>query len=211
MLDLSGYKKSEIKPYEGKLFIISAPSGAGKTTLTAELMARCGRELSLERVITYTSRLPRSGEVDGVDYFFISEKEFQSRIKAGFFAEWSHVYGAYYGSARHTLEKLKEGVSLIIILDQQGACTLAKEYPSSVPIWIDPPSLESLKERLTVRATEALDHRDYRLKLAHGELLNADFLSMFRYRILNDDINKAADHLCFIIKSELLSPDCKRA
>src|SRR5581483_10666268 len=108
-----------IKP--GVLFIVSAPSGAGKTTLVNAALGSLKSSHAIERVITYTSRMPREGEIPGVDYHFISELEFQSRIKDGFFLEWSGAYGTYYGTPRGLLEDLEKGHHRILIPDRNGA------------------------------------------------------------------------------------------
>ena len=109
---------------KGTLFVISAPSGAGKTTLVREVLDRLRAELGLMRVITHTSKQPRTGEVQGVDYHFLSEEEFKQKIEEEFFIEHSTVYGAYYGVAKALFKKLDEGIHHIAIVDRAGAASL---------------------------------------------------------------------------------------
>src|SRR5437879_4794715 len=105
----------------GKLFVISASSGAGKTTLVTAIITHMGGHVNLERVVTYTTRTPAPGDVPGVDYHFVTPAQFQEKIAAGFFMEWSTAYGHYYGSPRSVLDEVAAGNSRILILDRAGA------------------------------------------------------------------------------------------
>jgi guanylate kinase len=184
----------------GTLFIISAPSGAGKTTLVAALLKK---QPSLVRVVTYTSRSPRKGEVEGSDYYFIPESEFKAKIVQGFFLEWSLAYGAYYGSARSLVEVLDVGVSCIAVVDRTGAQALQALIGSAVLIWIRPPSLKILEDRLRLRGTEAEERILSRLQLAEQELEQEQAHPLFHYTIINDNFDKALGSLVALISQKL--------
>jgi guanylate kinase len=185
----------------GKIFVVSGPSGAGKTSLVSALITSIGSQLNLQRVITYTSRLKRSNEVDAQDYCFVSEEEFKSKIESGFFIEWSQAYGAYYGSPCHDLEKLASGISLIMILDLPGAMHLIQNF-NAISIWIVPPDMQTLKERLLLRGSDDNHKHDFRLKLAHQELSDYEKLSCFDHKIVNRDVQQALDAFQIIIRHE---------
>lgn len=187
----------------GKLFIISAPSGAGKTTLVHALIERYGLHYDLERVITYTSKKPRTTEQHGIDYHFISPEEFELKIEQEFFMEWSGVYEAYYGSPRHVMDQLEQGKSFLLIVDRLGAAKILKVHPAAVPIWIYTRSIDDLRERLVQRNTEAPDHIERRLARAHDEILAEINTPMYRYHVLNQDLEVAVDRIFTIIKREL--------
>ena len=187
----------------GKLFIISAPSGAGKTTLVNALIDRYGRHYGLERVITYTSKKPRISERHGIDYHFVPPEEFEQKIAQGFFMEWSGVYEAYYGSARQLLDHLTLGKSFILIIDRVGAEQILKVYPAAVPIWIYTRSIDDLHERLVHRNTEAADHIERRLVRAKNEILAEISAPIYKYHVLNHDFDTAIYRIFTIIKREL--------
>lgn len=185
----------------GLLFVVSACSGAGKTTLVGKAIAQLAKEHPLERVITYTSRWPRPGEVNGRDYHFISQQEFEEKIQQGFFVEWSNSYGAHYGSACSDLKKLEQGISLIIILDPHGFKTILNALSNEkiIGIWITVPSLEVLKTRLAQRHSETEAQQAHRLALAQKELQDHEVLSLFKHKIINDveedALRKLLDHI----------------
>lgn len=187
---------------KGTLFLISAPSGAGKTTLVTGLIQRLGQEHSLERVVTYTSRAPRRDERDGYDYHFVSEEDFERRAQQGFFIEWSSVYGAYYGSPRNELAKLDRGISLCMILDLQGIKEVMSFFPS-ISIWIAPPTMRDLQKRLAQRGSEGLDDTVFRLNLAQDELTEVADQNIFDYTIVNDDLEVASNELQAIVLREM--------
>ena len=185
----------------GTLFVLSAPSGAGKTTLTQGLLKRVQRDCKFERVVTYTSRQPRVGEVHGKDYYFISELEFKAKIERNDFIEWSQAYGAFYGSPRHELEKLSQGISLLMILDIHGA-TLVMDSHRPVTIWITPPDLNVLRERLYNRGSDHEDAIELRLELARQELAHKA-IKRFSYQLINDNLSVALDKLENIVRNEM--------
>lgn len=183
----------------GSLFIVSAPSGAGKTTLVDALLKKLGPTYGLERVITYTSKKPRASEVNGVHYHFITPKEFEQKIKEGFFIEWSGAYGSYYGSPRAILEGLAKGSSYIMILDRAGARAIAERIPGATLIWIAPPSLYILRQRLELRGQDSLETIERRLKLADQELEDELRNPQFSHHILNENWQNALAQLESIV------------
>lgn len=187
----------------GKLFIISAPSGAGKTTLVNELIERYGRHYDLTRVITYTSKKPRTTERQGLDYHFVSPGEFELKIAQGFFMEWSGAYEAYYGSPRDILDRLAGGKSFMLIIDRVGAEQILKVHPAAVPIWVYTRTIDDLHERLVSRNTEALDHIERRLAQAKSEIFAEISRPRYRYHVLNHDFEIAVNRIYTIIKREL--------
>src|SRR6476620_10453002 len=150
---------------QGKLFVISAPSGAGKTTLVNALLHEVGDSLSLKRVITYTTRSMGLGEEPGVDYHFISVQEFEHKIQQRFFLEWSVVYGTYYGSPASLIAQCKEGSSSILIVDSLGAQTVRAQVPDAIFIWIYTKGIDVLRERLILRGRDSQEKIEKRLLL----------------------------------------------
>lgn len=178
-----------------KLFVISGPSGAGKGTL----VARVRKELpGLGLTVSATTRSPRPGEVDGVNYHFLTVEDFERRVAAGEFVEWANVFGNCYGTLVSEVEsKLAAGTSLILEIDVQGALQVKERFPEAVLIFIKPPSDEILRERLIGRGTETPEVVEVRLATAQRELALAD-----RYDevLINDDLDEATTELVRIIK-----------
>jgi guanylate kinase len=193
------------KKHKGTLFLISASSGAGKTSLVKQVVTCLGEECTLERVVTYTTRVPRSGEVTGVDYHFISQPEFERKIEEGFFLEWSREYGAYYGSPKQELSKIAQGISLFLIVNQEGFRKIFNLAigKKAVGIWIDVPSLDVLEERLIKRGEGGEVDLMFRLALAKKENQNRALLTLFKYKITNEKEQEAVTRLLEIVKSEV--------
>ncbi|MDI3535457.1 MAG: guanylate kinase [Thermosediminibacterales bacterium] len=182
---------------EGLLVVISGPSGAGKGTLCERLLKK---NHSIYKSVSMTTRQPRKGEIDGESYYFITEEEFKNKIKNGEFLEWAKVYGNYYGSPRaKVLEKLRQGMDVLLEIDIQGAIQVKKSFSDGVFIFILPPSFEELSERIKKRATEDEKTIYLRLKSAYEEIKHA---LEYDYIIVNDDIQDAVDKLEAIIKAE---------
>lgn len=187
----------------GKLFLISAPSGAGKTTLVQTLLARYATMYRLERVITYTSKQPRHNEQHGIDYYFISRSDFEEKIKAGFFMEWSSVYEAYYGSPRHVLADLSRGKSCVLIVDRVGVEQILKIEQRAVTIWIYTKTIEDLRNRLVNRCADTQQSIMHRLMCARNEIACEVNMPLYKYHILNDEFDDALENIVTIIKKEL--------
>ena len=165
---------------ESKLFVISGPSGAGKGTLVARVRDRVP---NLGLTVSATTRSPRAGEVDGVNYYFLSEDEFSARIEAGDFIEWAQVHDHRYGTLASEVDRnLSTGQSLILEIDVQGALAVKERFPEAVLIFIEPPSLDVLRE--------------LRLHTAEGEMALRD-----RYDeiIVNDDLERATEELIAVL------------
>lgn len=182
---------------EGLIFIISAPSGAGKTTLLRKVM----EELTgLRFSVSYTTRPPRANEVEGEDYHFISASLFQKMVERNEFLEWAEVLGNRYGTPRKNMHVLKsEGIDLILDIDTQGAKRVVEQIEPTILIYILPPSLESLQERLNKRGLDSPEKIQFRLANAKRDMEEARW---YHYVILNDRIEETVEKLKAIITAE---------
>ncbi|MFA5143197.1 MAG: guanylate kinase [Candidatus Omnitrophota bacterium] len=187
---------------EAKLFVVSAPSGSGKTTLCNKILED---KLALERSVSMTTRPPRPGEEDGVDYHFVSEKYFKQTVKKNGFLECEENFGYLYGTPRAFIEDaLDKGTSVLLSIDVKGAMKVKKEYPGvSVLIFIMPPSIDALERRLHFRRSEDRRAILTRLKLAKKEIA---YKKRYDYTIINDRLDAAHRKLKKIIVSELALP-----
>jgi len=180
-----------------KVFVISGPSGAGKGTLTEKLLERVP---SLTRSVSATTRKPRPGEVNGVDYFFETEEEFKEHLRNDDFLEWAIVHDNYYGTLKSAVnQKLEAGKDVVMVIDVQGATSVKKKMPEAVLIFIEPPSIEELIERLRLRNTETEAELERRIKNAETEMMLA---KTYDYVVINDDVERAAEELVNIVQSE---------
>lgn len=179
----------------GSLFIVSAPSGAGKTSLIEAVLGDLKSTHSIDRVITYTTKEPRSGEVHGKDYYFISKELFEIRIKEGFFLEWSTDYSAYYGTPASISQDLERGMSLVLIIDRKGAQQILAKIPAAVLIWIYTADLGELERRLRGRGTETESQIAHRFERAKVEIELEKVQSLYSCHILNDNFLEAVEHL----------------
>jgi guanylate kinase len=184
---------ADLGSHRGILLVISSPSGAGKTTL-AHLLAQQER---LEFSVSYTTRAPRSGERDGVDYKFITEDEFSRMVERHEFAEWAVVHGARYGTAVHTVNRaLEDGKDYLFDIDWQGGAQIRRQWPEeSVLVFILPPSMAELERRLRRRATDAPEAIDRRLVTATREL---EHFADYDFLVVNDNLETALKELSSI-------------
>ncbi|MBX9831372.1 guanylate kinase [Candidatus Babeliales bacterium] len=187
----------------GKLFVISAPSGGGKTSLTNCVIAKLSSSIPLEKVATYTSRSPRFNEKNGKDYYFVSRTDFMKKIEDGFFLETTEYNGEFYGSPASIITDLKKGKSLILVADWDGAKKILSLIDNPVLIWIVPPSLDALKERIEMRGTEKPEQIEARIKLAKVELMHERVSKIFNYWVFNDNFERATQEIISIIQKEL--------
>lgn len=181
----------------GHLFILSAPSGAGKTTVCEALLAGMS---NLSRAITTTTRPPRPGETDGVDYFFLSKEVFQKKLKAGRFLEHAVIYDNYYGSGRDYIEQeLAAGRDVILVVDVQGAWSIKKTDVTAVYIYLLPPSLEELQARLVGRKSDSPEMIEKRFAIAKKEISR---YTEYDYCIINNDLAVAVADIQAVIRAE---------
>ena len=181
----------------GTLFVVSSPSGGGKGTIIEHVL-ECVENLSYS--VSYTTRAPRSKEVDGREYFFISRETFEEMVAAGEFLEWACVHGNLYGTAKNQiLTETAAGADIILEVDVQGAASVRKLLMDSVSIFILPPSYEVLRERLIARGTDSPEELQVRLRNAPEELRQ---YSAFDYVIINDEVKRAVNQLASIIYAE---------
>ena len=181
-----------------KVFVITGPSGVGKGTLIKRLLAACP---NLELSISATTRDPRTGEEDGVDYHFLSPAEFEGRIAEKDFLEFASYSGNRYGTLRSEVEhRLEEGHSVVLEIEVQGATQVRAAKPDSVQIFIAPPDPAVLRDRLASRGTDSAEAIDKRLETAEIELASQ---GDFDYHVVNDDLDQAAEELAGIVRAEL--------
>lgn len=179
----------------GKLLVISAPSGAGKTTLVKRLLARMP---GLYYSVSLTTRGPRPGESEGVDYHFVSREEFQEKIAAGHLAEWAEVHGNFYGTDATLLRAaMDRGRSVILDIDVKGARQIKERFPDAATLFIAPPSMEELKRRLVRRGTD--DPATIRKRLTNAEWEMAQ-QGEYQRVIVNDDLDAATEELVKAVK-----------
>ena len=173
-----------------KIIIIAAPSGAGKTSIVRHLMQVFERQLGFS--VSCATRAPRANETNGVDYFFISPNEFQKRIQEDAFAEWEMVYeGKYYGTPRSELQRIwDEGKTPLLDVDVKGGLNVKQNYPNSLSIFVEPPSLAVLRERLQARGTETPESLEARLAKAELEM---SFRNHFDKIVVNDSLSVACN------------------
>ena len=190
----------------GRLFVIAAPSGAGKTTLTRMLLEV---EPSIRLSVSYTTRAPRAGEVEGVAYHFVDVARFEAMRDAGDFLEWAHVHGNYYGTSKRWIaEQRTAGRDVLLEIDWQGAQQVRAQFPDAVGIFVLPPSLEELRRRLVGRGTDSDEVIARRMAAAEGEMTHVD---EFGYVIINKDLEQALSDLKTAVGASRLTVAAQQA
>lgn len=180
----------------GNLIIVSAPSGAGKTTLVEKMLARLN---GIRPSVSMTARLPRPGEQDGRHYHFVTPEAFQEMIERGELLEWARVHGNLYGTSRKTVEEtLASGLDIVLTIDVQGARAATELFADSTSIFILPPSRASLLERLRTRGAD--EEKDIRLRVENAKHELEEYRN-FDYVIINDDLEHATEELIAIIRA----------
>lgn len=199
-----------MKRERGTLFIVSGPSGVGKTTVVTEFLHQYSNDYEISRVVTYTTKTPRSTERDGFDYHFITQAEFERKVKEGFFLEWSGEYGACYGTPAHILKDLNVGKSYVLIIDRLGTAQIIEKHPDAVLVWIQVSSIDTLSNRLKDRKTDSFEQIQTRLFLAKKEIEQESHFPMYHYHVMNDVLNTAIQGLsgvilprCFLVKKDI--------
>ena len=184
------------------LFVVSAPSGAGKTTLCRRILSNLN---DLAYSVSYTTRSPRFGEKDGVDYHFISREIFHEMIDRGAFLEWAEVFGRFYGTGRDWVaSRLAEGLDVLVDIDVAGARQIKNNFPAAVLVFVLPPTMAELDRRLRDRGTETEQDLETRLNHAAKEIEARD---MYDYLVVNDRLEQAEADLRGVILAQRLRMD----
>jgi guanylate kinase len=181
----------------GRLFVVSAPSGTGKTTVVERLVHEVA-DLVVSR--SYTSRPPRPGEYDGVDYHFVSRDEFEALVAAGEFLEWADVFGSYYGTRRSDTDRLiASGLDVALVIDVQGAAQVRQRRPDVISVFVLPPSFAALERRLRGRSKDTDEAIARRLVVAREEVTR---FREYDYVVVNDEVGPCVDRLRSIVLAE---------
>lgn len=181
----------------GTFIVFSGPSGVGKGTILNKII---GRRKNLKVSVSYTTRKPRIGEIDGINYHFVSEDEFLKIVKDGDMLEYAKYCGNYYGTPRKSVEEeIENGNNVILEIEVQGGEQILKKYPESVGIFVIPPSLNELRNRLTLRALDNEEVISKRIDEAKREI---EFSKFYDYIVINEDVEKCASNILKIVDSQ---------
>jgi guanylate kinase len=194
--------------HNGKLFILSAPTGGGKTTVATNVLHIVGTTHPFSRVITYTTRLQRPGEQNGIDYHFVTETDFLKKKAENFFLETNQYDNKWYGSPRSIIEDLKQGKSFLAITDRNGARAWKRNIPEAVLIWLDVPNVAIIAQRLHKRGdSEAVIKR--RTAIAAQEIAEEKQEHFFDHHVMNEDLQKAIEDVVKIVIEHTCSSPCR--
>lgn len=183
---------------KGKIIVISAPSGTGKTTICKRILKKVK---GVKYSVSTTTRPKRWDEKEGRSYFFVSEKEFKEMIKKNYFIEWQKVHNYYYGTSKEFVEKtINSGYNCLLDIDVKGGTELKKKYPDGIFIFLQPPSWDELLKRLRSRGTESEKELDIRLKNAKKELL---YKRYYNHVVINDKLDETVNKIVEILKKNL--------
>lgn len=186
------------------MIVLSGPSGSGKGTVRQALSRYID---NLYYSVSATTRAPRSGEIDGTDYYFVSREEFEEMIRADKLLEWANVYNYYYGTPREPVEQaMKKGLDVILEIDVQGALQVKKKFPKAILIFLLPPTPEELGARLHARKTDSPEEIELRLQWAKKEI---KLIDKYDYLVINDKVEVAAGKINAIIEAERCRPHCQ--
>lgn len=191
----------------GYLYIVSAPSGAGKTTLVKLLLEN---DPGIRLSVSYTTRAPRAGEQDGREYHFIGVEAFRTMIDAGDFLEWAEVHGNYYGTSKRWIEaEMAADRDVLLEIDWQGAQQVRNVFPAAIGVFVLPPSVDELERRLSGRGTDSAETIARRLAAAQDEMRH---VGEFDYVIINDDLQRALGDLLSVARASRLryAAQCRR-
>ena len=189
----------------GHLYIVAAPSGAGKTTLVRLLLEN---DPGIRLSISTTTRTPRPGEQDGREYHFVDVADFLERVGRGEFLEWAQVHGNYYGTSRQWVEaEMSTGRDILLEIDWQGAQQVRKSFPQAIGMFILPPSIEALEDRLSSRGTDSAATIARRIAAAREEIRHVD---EFDYVIINDDLQRALGDMISLVSASRLEYESQR-
>lgn len=191
---------------KGTIFIVSAPPGAGKTTLTNHVVQALKNDFNLSKIITYTTRQPRHDETQGVDYHFITPIEFEQKKKSHFFLETNEYNSNLYGSPRSIIDDLEHGKSFFLVVDRAGAKNIKNLIKDPILIWLTVPNVETLQQRMQNRGTTDQQELVDRMVLACKEIQDEMRDPAFKYHVYNENFEQAASEIISIIKKELASP-----
>ena len=194
------HERANTMAHIGTLFIISSPSGAGKSSLIRALLDRPSTDGRLQVSVSHTTRAPRPGEENGVHYHFTDKSDFKTLIDRGAFYEWAEVFGNYYGTSREWIDQqLAEGIDILLDIDWQGARQIREQSPGAKSIFILPPSREELERRLNARQQDSADVIKGRMAKAVSEMSH---YHEYDYLLVNDDFEQALNQLSAIVQAE---------
>lgn len=184
---------------QGKIFVVTAPSGAGKTTLVAALLAA---DQQIKLSVSYTTRAPREGEIDGINYHFVSREAFIAMLQRSEFLESAEVYGNFYGTSQLWIQQqLDAGNDILLEIDWQGAQQVRKLFPQAIGVFILPPSLQALEQRLRGRGTDSEESISKRMASAREEITHVD---EFDFVIVNEVMDEAIKDLISLVRAPRL-------